>query len=691
MARKTQAQARLPPAEPSLSPLELFHAAEALHRSAADTATGLTQVQALYSGWIAANAEHPLLYSVLYNHAVLLSDSGDLEGAGEGFRRAITQRPDFMPAHINLGRIYERQGEAGRAIQQWAVMLELLAPVNGAAISHKATALVQSARVLEAAGQDGPAEALLRQVIEIDPGQREAVQHFIAIRQRQCEWPVITPWEWASRDTLMRGLSPLSATVYTDDPLFQLAVDWHYNKTDVGTPSAPIRTHWAARRSGPLRIGYLSSDLREHAVGHLMAEVLGLHDRANVEVFAYYCGPPAQDPLHAGFRASADHWITITGMDDAMAARRIADDGIQILIDVNGYTREGRTKLVALRPAPVIVNWLGFPGSMASPYHHYVIADDWIVPPEHEIYYSEQVLRLPCYQPNNRNRVVAPTAPSRADVGLPEDGTVFCCFNGTHKITRATFERWLVILSRVPDSVLWLLTGSEQTNARLRHHAMAHGISPERVVFAERRANPAHLARYVLADLFLDTAPYGAHTTASDALWMGVPVLTLDGRAFAARVCGSLVRAAGLPDFVCADAEEFIDRAVALGRDRHLLCQARDRLLAGHDTCTLFNMPLLVSRLEDLYREMWGACEEGRLPQPDLSNLDAYFQLGAAVDHDATEVQAIRDYRGWWEDRLACGHQDRPIPPDRRLWTRETIARRRRLASRSLSAVRANK
>jgi predicted O-linked N-acetylglucosamine transferase (SPINDLY family) len=653
------------PAARNLSILDLIQTAEAMRRS-----DGLGAVQALYAAWIEHNQDHPLLYSMLFNYAVTLSDSGDLHPARECFERAIALNPDFMPAHINLGRVHERLGAAGLAVQQWSAMLEKMAPVNGAAITYKTTALVQTARVLEAANQDERAEAMLRQTLEIDCHQREAVQHFISMRQRQCEWPVVSPWDRVDRRTLMTAMSPLSAAAYTDDPMLHLASAWNYNRLDVGTPaSAIVASHWAAQRSGPLRIGYLSSDLREHAVGHLMAEIFELHDRGAVEVFAYYCGIEINDAMHANFIASADHWVSISGLDDAAAARRIADDGIQILIDLNGYTREGRTKLVALRPAPVIVNWLGYPGTMGSPYHHYILADDWIIPEDHEAYYSEQVLRLPCYQPNNRKRAVSPRQPSRSEAGLPEDATVYCCFNGTHKITRFTFERWLAILARVPRSVLWLLTASEATKERLQRHAARHGIAPERVIFAEKLPNVDHLARYALADLFLDTTPYGAHTTASDALWMGLPVLTFSGRSFASRVCGSLVRSAGLPEMVCASAEEFTDRAVALGRDPALLRRYRERLQANRGSCILFDTPLLVRSLEALYGQMWDAFQKGALPRPDLSNLDVYLDLASAMDHDAAEVQAVADYRGWWLERLAHHHRFRPIQTDRRLFT----------------------
>jgi predicted O-linked N-acetylglucosamine transferase (SPINDLY family) len=644
---------------------DLIRTAETLKQSGQ-----VKSVETLYAAWVAHNADHPLLYAVLFNQAVTLSDAGQLAPARECLERAVALNPEFMPAHVNLGRVLERQGNVAAAVVQWSAALARMAPVNGPAVTHKITALNQSARALEAASQDEAAEAMLRQSLELDCHQREAVQHLVALRQRQCEWPVVLPSDRVSRDALLRGMSPLSAAAYTDDPLFQLALAAHYNHVEVGVPAGALEAWPAADAPGPLRVGYLSSDLREHAVGYLMTEVLGLHDRREVEVFAYYCGPEARDPLHAHFQATADHWLPVSGLDDAAVARRIAEDGIQILVDLNGYTREARLGVVALRPAPVVVNWLGYPGTMASPYHHYLVADDWIVPERHALYCSEEVRRLPCYQPSSRVRAVAPVRPARAHAHLPEQGVVFACFNGAHKLTRFTFDRWLMILAQVPGSVLWLLGSTEATHARLRAHAAATGVAPERLVFADKLANPAHLARYPLADLFLDTTPYGAHTTASDALWMGVPVLTLSGRSFASRVCGSLVRAAGVPELVCEAPADFVARAVELGRDPAKLRALRERLERGRSTCALFDTPALVRRLEGLYREMWQAYRDGKLPQPDLTNLDVYLELAVEANHEEIEVQTVADYHGWWRERLARRGRYRPVGPDRRLLQR---------------------
>jgi predicted O-linked N-acetylglucosamine transferase (SPINDLY family) len=264
--------------------------------------------------------------------------------------------------------------------------------------------------------------------------------------------------------------------------------------------------------------------------------------------------------------------------------------------------------------------------------------------------------------------------PTRASVGLPDDAFVFCCFNGTQKFTRFHFDRWLEILRRAPNSVLWLLEAEAEINENLAAYAEARGIERGRLIFAPKIANPHHLARYAVADVFLDTTPYGAHTTASDALWLGVPVLTLSGRGFAGRVCGSLVRAAGLPEMICDSAEAYMDRAVALASNPAEVQALKAKLEANRGTCDLFNMDLLVQKLEALYGDLCQAHQEGLRPQPDLANLDVYFELGAAEDHEAVEFRSIEDYRGVYRGLLARRSRTRPIPSDNRIWTAEEAA-----------------
>jgi predicted O-linked N-acetylglucosamine transferase (SPINDLY family) len=651
-------------AERNLTAVDLIQAAEALKASGhADLSVDL------YKRWIDANQGSPLLYAIDFNYSVLLTACGDLAGARDALERALAAKPDFYPAHINLGSAFEKLGAADKAVMQWTTVVNQLAAITGAAMGYKLAALKQIGRILETNHQHANAESVLRQSLEINPDQREVVEHFIALRLLQCEWPVVAPWEGVPREALMRKMGPLPMSIYTDDPLLQLATAWSYNKDTYGYPEPCPDMKPRAADSGRLRIGYLSSDLRNHAIGSLMPEVFELHDRSTVEVFAYYCGIPAEDATKVRIRNAVEHWVDISAMDDASAARRIVADGIDILVDVNGCTREARTRLLALRPAPIIVNWLGYPGTMGSPYHHYIISDDWIIPKEHEIYYSEKVVRLPCYQPNDRKRAISPNRPTRGAAKLPEWAMVYCCFNGTQKISRYTFDRWITILSRVPDSVLWLLDGGDATKQRLVDYAVQRGIAAERLIFAPKMGHADHLARYSLADLFLDTAPYGAHTTASDALWTGVPILTFSGHSFASRVCGSLARSAGIPELVCSTADEYVERAVALGKNKPELRRYRDQMAAQRDTCALFDMDAHVRHLETLYRQMWDDLHSGKLPRPDLTNLDVYQDVGIEEDHEALEIQSIKDYQDWYRAKLARRHHRCAIGADRRLWT----------------------
>ena len=469
----------------------------------------------------------------------------------------------------------------------------------------------------------------------------------------------------------MAGVSPLSLANLIDDPMFQLARAWKYNRETIKPVANPrlIPTHSPAtrRRWGKLRIGYVSSDLREHAVGFAMTDVLETHDRGQFAVSAYYCGINRVDSTRLRIRDSVDSWVDISGMSDEQAAAKIATDEVDILVDLNGYTKDARTRIFAFRPAPIVVNWFGFPGTMATPYHHYIIADEHVIPPGSEIYYSEKVLRLACYQPNDRKRQVSDHRPTRSDEGLPETGVVYCCLNGAQKIIPSVFDSWMTILRETPDSVLWLLGNGDDMEARLKGVAESAGVSPARLVFARKKANPEHLARYVLADLFLDTFPYGAHTTAADAVWMGVPVLTTPGKSFASRVCASLAHAAGIGELVCPNPESYVARAIELGRDSGQLLKFKQRLAAKRNISLLFDTPRLVRDLEDLYRGVWEEFQQGRLPVPDLANLEIYHEIGVELSLLNAAPAADEDYRRAYGDRLGTYNVLYPLPSDSRL------------------------
>ncbi len=626
----------------------------------------------LYKRWIALNSDHSVLHAVYFNYAVALGEIDDLAGAAVALREAIRLKPDFFPLtsiSVSPSSVLGTRIARSANGMGWSIGCR---SSTGDAIVHKVMALKQIGRLLETLQRDHEAEEILTQCLDVDPEQPEVIEHLISLRQQQCKWPVIRASGRVDRQKMLRAIAPLSLACYADDPMLQLTTATEFNKKVAAVPARPdparARRLAGARTSGRLRIGYISSDFRAHAVGFAMTDVLELHNRRQFEIFAYYGGIPQADATQARLKTAAEHWTDVSLLDQQETCERIEADDIDILVDLNGYTKDARTRVFAERPARIAVNWFGYPGTMGSPYHHYIIADSYIVPPENEIYYSEKVVRLPCYQPNDRHRVVADERPARQDVGLPETGMVYCCLNGMQKVTPRTFQRWMLVLQHVTDSVLWLLKGGDETNARVRLLAAHLGVAPERVIFAERMANPQHLARYPLADLFLDTLPYGAHTSASDALWMGVPVLTLSGRSFAARVCGSVVRAAGLPELVCDSPADYVARAIELGRQPSRLAELKERLIAGRTTCLLFDAPLLVRHLEELYRGMWEDFRRGQLPIPDLRNLDIYREVGLAQDCEAAELLDDNAYRALYRDPIAERHRLYPVSPDARMW-----------------------
>lgn len=631
-----------------------------------------THIADLYKTWIAYNDGNPVVHLASFNHGVVLRELGDLAGAIQALRICVKADPTFGAGHINLGRALEDSGQINQAVRQWQVFAESTGELTPDRLSYRLMALQHTGRVLENAGQLDAAETALWQAIELQPMKPEAGQHWISIRQHLCKWPILSTSSHVTTRQLLDAISPLPLGCYADDPIFQLAKGYRYNKTLVGRPDIskfvrkPVR-----QKSGSgqrLRVGYVSSDLRQHAVGFALNEVFELHDKDNVEIYAYYCGEPrTNDPVQERFKQAVDCWRDIAALDDVQAAQQIVADEIDVLVDVNGYTKGARTKIFAYRPAPVIVNFCGYPGSMASPYHQYMITDDYIVPPENELYFTEKVMRIACDQPVDRKREIAPR-PSRAEAGLPEDAFVYACFNGMQKITEPTFARWMQILAATPGSILWLLGADEPVNQRLRQKAELSGVAADRLVFAGKVPNPQHLARIALADLFLDTFPYGAHSTAADAITMGLPVLTVPGKSFGARFCASIVKSAGIPEMICSSPSDYVQRAVGFERDRESLAAVRESLAAQRETCVLRDMPALAMRLEALFWQMQGEAERGETPVPDLTNLDVYYEIGAELLQANIEFETEDAYRARYRAKLAEWHDFGPLAHDTRLW-----------------------
>ncbi len=353
-----------------------------------------------------------------------------------------------------------------------------------------------------------------------------------------------------------------------------------------------------------LRVGYFSSDFYAHATAYLLAEVLELHDRNCFEVFAYSYGPEDHSAMRARLRAACEHFIDIARDPDDVAASRMRDDELDILIDLKGYTMGARAAIPARRPCAIQVSWVGYPGTMGAGFIDYLIADSFIIPPGHEAAYAERVLRLPhCYQPNDRRRAI--TAPlSRVAYGLPARGFVFCGFNQAYKITPEIFACWMTLLRQTPDSVLWLLAENRWAAENLMRAAQNHGINPARLIFAPKVPLAEHLARYTVADLALDTFPYGSHTTASDALWAGCLLVGLCGETFASRVSGSILTACNLPELITYTLEDYERLALQLATNSPFRDALRAKLESSKLSAPLFDSPAFTRDLEKLYVDL---------------------------------------------------------------------------------------
>ena len=356
---------------------------------------------------------------------------------------------------------------------------------------------------------------------------------------------------------------------------------------------------------GKIRIGYYSADFHNHATSFLMAELFEAHDTQKFELFGFSFGPDNKDEMRSRISSGFNHFFDVVKKSDREIAQMSRDLGIDIAVDLKGYTQFGRSGIFAEQCAPVQVNYLGYPGTSAAPYFDYIVADRTLIPQESQAYYSEKIIYLPhSYQVNDSKRKISDRVFTRQELGLPENGFVFCCFNNNYKILPETFDVWMRLLKSANASVLWLLQDNPTAANNLRKEAEVRGVDPSRLVFAPRAKLEDHLARHRVADLFIDTLPYNAHTTASDALWAGLPVLTLMGQSFAARVAASLLNALDLPELITKTQEEYEARAMELTKDPLQLVEIKQKLVQNRLTSPLFNGQLFARHLEVAYEEI---------------------------------------------------------------------------------------
>lgn len=412
--------------------------------------------------------------------------------------------------------------------------------------------------------------------------------------------------------------APFAHVTLLDDPAEQIKAARMLARHLAGhaRPLAPRVSDWRPEGGRRLRVGYLSADFHEHATCILITEMLEQHDRSRFEVTLYSHGKNDASAMRRRIEQACEHFVDLRDTSDGDIAARIRADGCDLLIDLKGYTRGHRVGVFAWRPAPVTATFLGFPGSTGADYIDYLIGDPVVTPLDHAPFYSERLAQMPvCYQPNDRQRALPP-APARAEAGLPEDALVLAGFNQPYKISAQVFDVWCVLLDALPQAVLWLLEWNAQSRENLEREARARGIDPARIVWAPRKKPADHLARMQLADLFLDTWPCNAHTTASDALWAGVPVVTWTGRTFASRVAASLNHAVGLGELACDDIEHYARTVVDLAHDPERRARLRATLVAARDSSPLFDSLRFARDFEALLLRMMQRHVDGLAPAP---------------------------------------------------------------------------
>jgi len=533
----------------------------------------IEEALASYDKAVALKPDYAEVYS---NRGIALHDLKRSEEALASYDRAIALQPDYAEA-------YNNRGNALQDLKRWEEALASYERALAAAVDHPYAF-------------SGAADCVMK----------------------LCDWDERTRFA-ADVNAHVSGkksiVYPFVLLGYSGDPALQLQCA--RNSIEDMFPSLPS-PFWSGQtwHHDKLRVAYLSADFRSHPVAYLTAELFGQHDRSHLEIIGVSFGVDDRGEMRKRLVAAFDEFHDVRRTSDKEVAKLLYDRQVDIAIDLMGYTQDSRPGIFAHRPAPVQASYLGFPATMGTQFIDYIIADKVVAPFEHQQFYTEKIVHLPdCFQVNDSKRKIAENAPTRQKMGLPEHAFVFCCFNAVWKITPAIFDIWMQLLHQVEGSVLWLIWDNESAERNLRKEAQRRGIDPSRLVFAGRLPFDEYLARDCLADLFLDTLPYNAGTTASDALWVGLPVLTCKGKAFAGRMAASLLHAVGVPELIACNLEEYKALALKLARNRALLAEIKAKLVRNRNTYPLFNTDRFARHIEAAYTTMWETWQHGELPK----------------------------------------------------------------------------
>jgi len=608
------------------------------HQNLGVALTRLRQFEAAVASLSRAIALKPDFADAHNNLGIAYAELQRMDDAIASYKRALQLNPGLARAHNNLGNALRQNGALDAALDCYAraiqadprfaeaynnlgLLLRVLRRGPEALESFK-RAVQANPRFADAHSNLGVTFADLRQreqaiesftrALELEP------DHALARSQRMHQLARLCDWDALAADAdkietlgLTGGIVPPFAMLsLEDEPARHRVRAERFAAATYPLTPAPDFPRPAVKPKR-LRIGYFSADISNHAMMYLLAGLFEAHDRDRFELYAYSLGPPNNDAMRARVEAAFDIFRDVGANSDQAIAGLARADAIDIAVDLNGYTERNRLGIFAQRAAAVQINYLGYPGTSCADFMDYIIADRTIIPAEARQHYSERIIYLPhAYQANDDKRVIAPLTLRRADFGLPDDTFVFCCFNNSYKITPAEFDIWMPLLAKTPGSVLWLLAADERTQTNLRTHAARRGVDPSRLVFAAPLPLAEHLARHALADLFLDTFNYNAHTTASDALWAGLPLVTMAGRGFAARVAASLLTTVGLPELIAEDKAAYAQLAFELATDKSRLDSIR-RTLKANRVGPPFDTKRFTRQLESGYRQAYDAWRSG--------------------------------------------------------------------------------
>jgi predicted O-linked N-acetylglucosamine transferase (SPINDLY family) len=545
-----------------------------------------------------------------YNLGIVLYDLKQLEGAVASYDKAIQLDPDYAEAYYNRGNAFHDLRQLDAAIASYDKAIQLDPGYVGAYVNR--------GNALQHLKQFDAAASSYDKAIQLKPDLDYLVGTWLHTRMKLSDWSnlesnvaeLITKVESGIKSSPSFHILSLTTSLSVQKKVSEI---WVNDKNPYNPSLGPIAK---PQRSNKIRIGYFSADFRNHAVSLLMAELFEIHDRLRFELIAFSFGPDQQDEMQKRVFKAFDQFIDVRMMSDKAAAELSRKLCIDIAVDLGGHTGDNRMGIFSYRAAPIQVSYIGYPGTSGAEYIDYLIADKTIIPKHSQQHYVEKMAYLPnSFQVNDRKKVISGKKFFREELGLPVEGFIFCCFNNNYKITPYSFDSWVRILNAVKGSILWLSEGNQTAAINLRKEAEKRGLDPQRLVFAKRMQSPDHhLARHRVADLFLDTLPYNAHTTASDALWAGLPVLTCMGESYASRVAASLLKSIGLPELITTDQVSYESLAIELATDPVKLRIIRDKLAANRLTTPLFDTPLFTRHIEEAYREMYERYQNDLLP-----------------------------------------------------------------------------